>query len=461
MARRGLLTLALFAVVASCGADEVSSAPARPTTWHVEGGAIRDAEGRTLIMRGVNFAGAHKQKPYLSSFTRDDMVKLRTEYGFNSLRFLVIWAGVEPEKGVFDETYLAGVEERIVWAKEAGLLVVLDMHQDLYGEGFLGGDGAPRWTCDASRYAAYEPTTPWFLGYLDQNVAACVDGLYVEDGEVRAHFIEAWRKLAERLKKHDNVLGFDILNEPPWGTYNILAFEEDKLAPFYEAVVKGVREVAPDWLVFAEPSGARNVGYATRLPKLSFGNVVYAPHAYDNEAESGNGFDETRREPLVRKLAELRADADAIDAALYIGEYGGQAEHPGIVPYMDAQFDGAGAVAASSAYWAFDKSDGYALLKPDGSEKKELADALSRPYPSRVAGKLLSYAFDDHAKVATFEYEPDRAIAAPTEIIIPPRVYPAGLTVECGGCSVDELPGLVRLKTAPPGDRVSVTIRAR
>ena len=27
--------------------------------------------------------------------------------------------------------------------------------QDLYGEGFLGGNGAPKWTCDASHYAAW------------------------------------------------------------------------------------------------------------------------------------------------------------------------------------------------------------------------------------------------------------------------------------------------------------------
>ena len=52
------------------------------------------------------------------------------------------------------------------------------MHQDVYGEGF-GFDGAPRWTCDAARYAAFVPRTPWFLSTLDPNVMACVvcDGL--------------------------------------------------------------------------------------------------------------------------------------------------------------------------------------------------------------------------------------------------------------------------------------------
>jgi len=65
----------------------------------------------------------------------------------NAVRFLVLWAAVEPERGVYDDAYLDQVAERMAWARQAGLVVVLDLHQDVHGEGF-GGDGAPRWTCD-------------------------------------------------------------------------------------------------------------------------------------------------------------------------------------------------------------------------------------------------------------------------------------------------------------------------
>jgi hypothetical protein len=34
-------------------------------------------------------------------------------------------------------------------------------------------------------------------------------------------------------------------------------------------------------------------------------------------------------------------------------------------------------------------------------------------------------------------------------------------TVDCGGCTVDEEPGLVRLRTQPPGNPVVITIRGR
>lgn len=459
--------IAMTVTLLACGASTSTSAEdaARSAqagmTWKVADGAIRDASGRSIVMRGVNFAGSHKIKPYLSTFGPPDLARLKSDYGFNALRMLVLWAGIEPSKGTYDEHYLDGVEERVRWAHDANMLVVLDMHQDLYGEGFLGGDGAPKWTCDEARYAAFKPTTPWFLGSLDTNVTACVDKLYEEGGESRTHFVEAWRRLAVRLSKYDNIVGFDILNEPHWGTYSILAFEADKLASFYAEVATAVRKEAPTWLVFAEPGANRNVGYPSSLPKLPFEGVVYAPHSYDRDAESGSGFDASRRAAILDNVAKLREEANAIGAALFIGEYGGMADDPGITPYMTAQFDAAGNAAASSMYWSLDKNDGgYSLYKNDGSEKKELADVLVRPYPSRVAGTLTSYAFDPNTKTATIRYTPDASIKDPTEIIAPARVYPNGFDVACGGCAVAVSPGMASL-TNVPASAATITITPR
>lgn len=447
-------------LVLSCAGDEASSPPA-PSSWHVKDGAIRDKSGRSVVLRGVNFAGTHKWKPYLSEFGAADMARLRDDFGFDAIRFLVTWAAIEPQKGTYDAQYIDGVEERIRSARDAGLLVVVDMHQDLYGEGFAGGDGAPRWTCDEAKYAAFVPKDPWFLGSLDKNVMQCVDGLYEEGGENRARFVEAWKHLAKRLASYENIVGFDVLNEPNWGTYSILAFEADKLAGFYTEVAKAVREIAPTWLVFAEPGASRNVGYPSSLPKLPFDNaVVYAPHSYDRDAESGSGFDPARREAIIENLKAMRAEADALGAALWIGEYGGVAEHPGITPYMDAQFDAAGAVAAGTTYWALDKGEGYSLLAADGAEKKELADVLVRPYPTRVAGKLLSYGFDEATKTATIRVVVDASIDEPTEVVVPKRVYPNGVNVVCAGCTIDERSGFVHLRAIPSGD-TTLTITSR
>ena len=108
-----------------------------------------------------------------------------------------------------------------------------------------------------------------------------------------------------------------------------------------------------------------------------------------------------------------------------------------------------------------DRASSYGLLRTDGSEKKELADVLTRPYPERVAGKLLSYGFDASTQTATMSWESDPSVEAPTEISVPARVFPRGVTVECGGCMVEEAPGIVRLRTPPPGNPTTVTLRPR
>jgi endoglycosylceramidase len=448
----------LYASLLLTGGCSGSSEPECRGGWNVCGDHLRDADGRAVVMRGANLAGAHKVAPYFGFHEAADFARLRTDWGLNSIRFLMVWAAIEPEPGVYDESYLDGVALRLSWAREAGLLVVLDMHQDLYGEGFTGGDGAPRWTCDEARYAAFVPRDPWFLGAQDENVLACVDGFWTSEA-LQASFVAAWRRVAERFADEPAVIGIDVLNEPHWGTYAITSFEADRLQPLYERVIASVREVAPGWVAFLEPSASRNGGIATGLGVTPLpANTVYAPHSYDIMAESGEGFSEERRQALIDNAALLADEAGLLGAALWVGEYGGQADHPGIAEYMDAQYDAFGAVAAGSMYWAYDRGGGYSLLDADGNERQPLVDVIARPYPERVAGDPIGWSFDSTTTTFTFSYRADPAIAAPTEIAIPARVYPAGFAVDCGDCSFEEIAGGVRISAPPTGDPAVVTL---
>jgi len=452
---RGLPALVLICAACALACAACSS---RTPGWHVERGFLRAPDGRAAILRGVNLSGSQKNAPYLDDKSAADYERVRSAWGMNALRFVMTWSAVEPSPGVYDDTYLDGIVERMGWAEAYGLAVILDMHEDVYGEGF-GFDGAPKWTCDAARYAAFVPQTPWFLSTTDENVEACVDGFYTR-ADLQQHFADAWRHVAERLKDAPAVVGFDVLNEPEWGSYSIFDFEPDRLAPMYDRIVRAVRGVAPGWVAFLEPSSARNAGIATSLEPFGFDDVVYAPHSYDSTAEGGGGFDPTHRGQILDNVAKLAGEAQALRAALWIGEYGGVASDPGIVEYMTAQYDAAGAVAAGSAYWAYDNSDGYGLVNPDGSEKPLLDDTVARPYPARVAGDPVSYAFDAATSAFTFVYTPDPSLAVPTEVIVPARVYPNGFTVDCAGCVAapqgDEL-----VITTPPTDRpATITLRS-
>jgi len=442
--------LATLLALAACG-DNVQPG------WHVARGALRAPDGRAVILRGVNLSGAQKSPPYLDDKTPADYARIRDAWGMNAIRFIMTWSAVEPDEGRYDDTYLDAVAERLAWADAAHLAVVLEMHEDVYGEGF-GFDGAPRWTCDPARYAAFVPKDPWYLSSLDPNVTACIDAFYTTPDR-RQHFIDAWGHVAARLAGAPAVIGFDLLNEPNWGTYPIFSFEQDRLLPLYTDVVAAVRASAPGWVAFVEPSASRNVGFATKLVQLPFDNAMYAPHSYDSAAEGGSGFDPTHRQKIIDAVAELAGEAKVLGAGLWIGEYGGMASKPGIVEYMTAQYDAGGQVAASTMYWAYDRSDGYGLLAPDGTEKANLVGAVVRPYPERIAGEPLSYAFDPVTQAFTLTYAPDRFSALPTELSVPPRVYPDGYHVDCGGCAYEITDGALRITAPPSAEPAVVTLR--
>lgn len=453
------LPLFLLFATACTPPPSTTMPPPAPTGWHVARSAIRDPEGRAVILRGANLSGEHKGPPYFGFHQPADYKRLRDAWGMNAIRFLVIWAAIEPQKGAYNDAYLDEVAKRVGWARDAGLLVVVDMHQDLYGEGF-NGDGAPRWTCDESHYAAFKPREQWFLSYFDPHMQACYDGFWTS-AELQSHYVEAWRRLAARLEDNPAVIGLDPMNEPFWGTYPVAAFEPDRLQPLYDKVIAAVRAEAPGWIAFVEPSAMRNQGYPTQLAPFSSPNIVYAPHSYDSLAEGGAGFDPaTRRGPFVKNILNLGEEAKTLGTALVIGEYGGMSGTPGIVPYMTAQYDADGMVAASAMYWDYSRNDGgYGMLKSDGAEKPDLADVLARPYPERVAGDLLSYAFDAATAVFTFTMRPDPALAAPTLVAIPARRWPRGYTVDCGGCTVEKTAGGARLTGLLPGAPLAVTLR--
>ena len=119
---------------------------------------------------------------------------------------------------------------------------------------------------------------------------------------------------------------------------------------------------------------------------------------------------------------------------------------------MTAQYDAAGAAAAGNMVWSYDASANYGLLNADGTEKTSLLDVVVRPYPERVAGDPVSYAFDAATRTFTLTYHANPGTAAPTVLSIAPRVYPNGYTVDCGGCASQKTAGGLVVTSAPPGD---------
>jgi endoglycosylceramidase len=181
---------------------------------------IVDEQGRVLILHGVNLSGWSKAPPFLPWQSKDEVTVLR-KWGFNSVRYLIVWEAVEPQPGQYDDAYLDRVAERLDWCREAGLKVILDMHQDLYARKYFG-DGAPEWACLDDGIAHSPPLGGWFMGYLSPAVMRAFDGFYANKPGpggvgIQDRFIAMWQHVAERFRDDANIIGYDLLNEPAYG----------------------------------------------------------------------------------------------------------------------------------------------------------------------------------------------------------------------------------------------------
>ena len=248
------------------------------------------------------------------------------------------------------------------------------------------------------------------------------------------------------------VIGIDPLNEPSWGTYSVYNFERDRLVPLYNDVASAVREIAPQWIIFAEPSSSRNIGLRSNIASLPFDNAMYAPHSYDSGAESGSGFDPAHRaaDPRQRQAARAGSDHDArrpVDRRVRRRRRRGR--HRRLHGRGVRRRRGLSRPARRTGPTT---RGGYGLTDANDDEVPAIVDAVVRPYPAYVAGTPSSYAFDAMSQAFTLTYSPDRSSNLPTEIAIPPRLYPSGYTVDCGGCTWHTEVGAVSIDTPPPGD---------
>src|SRR4051812_5166970 len=92
------------ALVTLLSAATASAEPVAPL-GHA-GRWITDAGGRVVILHGLNMV--YKKAPYTPSttgFGADDAAFLH-ENGFNTVRLGLIYAGVEPSPGSYDDAYI-------------------------------------------------------------------------------------------------------------------------------------------------------------------------------------------------------------------------------------------------------------------------------------------------------------------------------------------------------------------
>lgn len=423
-----LLMLLILAVGCEKSSDQRQSAPAPSIApFHTDGRWIKDSQNRVVIFRGINVINSVKRAPNNYNMTEADWDILYS-WGFNVVRLLIIWDAIEPQRGVFNDAFFDKTDQQIKWAEARGINVILDMHQDLYGPAF-NGDGAPPW---ASRTdIPFTWNDPWGINYFHPAVIASYDDFWAS-ADLQDHFAQSWLRAISRFKDRPIIIGYDLYNEPFFGSGAPWNFERDYLGPFQDRLAARIRAVDPDRIIFYEPMIFSSGGIPTFLPPPAIvGNVALAPHFYDPSlglihTNPYDGDSSRMDDMMAMRTAEC---VGLGNIPWLLGEFG-IASGANSDQYVHDIYDMFEKHMASGTYWDYGKDNYMGPLYPDGSERPRVMDMV-RPYPVRIAGEPVSFSFDQTTKVFTLRYRESAGVSGPTEIYIPEaRHYPNGFVIE-------------------------------
>jgi len=279
-----------------------------------EGTRLIDSYGRQVILKGLNRVNKDPGENYIDKDTSGVFDRF-SHWGFNCIRLGIIWDGVEPDPGKYDESYLDKVEEQVNLAAQNGLHVLLDMHQDLYGVSFHGtsmGDGAPEWAT-ITENQPHVTGDIWSDSYLlSPAVQKAFDNFWANtpaiDGTgIQDHYAKMWQHVVRRFSGNKAIIGYDIMNEPFNGTQGIrlLPLILKEYATLYAeetGKVLSEKEVLEMW-----SGGERRFEAISRLNDPE----KYA-RVMDAAGELNRQFEKSSLQPMYQRVCNAIREVDSV-----------------------------------------------------------------------------------------------------------------------------------------------------
>ena len=181
-----------------------------------------------------------------------------------------MWAGIEPEEGKINRSYVDVLKSIVEQYAEYGIYVILDMHQDVLWQAGEYEDqgywGVPKWIKDKLEKPKntypwpFLNITSWACGYFTEEVSQGFGQFYSNVNGVADSFAKFWGFMAQEFKEYDTVLGYELINEPFVGDiYQAFSLMLPglagslNLAPLYEKAAAEIRKVDSETIIFYEP----------------------------------------------------------------------------------------------------------------------------------------------------------------------------------------------------------------
>jgi hypothetical protein len=318
--------------------------------WRFNGGPQSPKEIEALVTELVGPTRAEAfWKTYRAQYvTREDIQFIRAQ-GFNSVRVPLHWKLFQTD----DAEGFRLLDRVVGWCREAGLLVILDLHAAPAGQTGTNID-------DGHGY-------PW---------------LFRDEG-AQQQTIDLWARLARHYRNEPTVLGYDLLNEP---IPNYPGYQElhPALEPLYKRIAQAIRAVDTHHILIL--GGAVWDGDFSVFGPPFDGNTIYQFHQYWMKVDPA-------------AIAKFVAFRDKYHVPIWLGESGENTDEWvasyrtllekndigwAFWPYKKMQATSAPVSIAPPAHW--DDIVAFAKLpRGDGSVKERLA---SRPPQATIDATL-------------------------------------------------------------------------
>ena len=401
--------------------DASAEASAPAGFLRADGRFITDGDGNQVLLRGVNvnqLVDFYRPRPAVDDtrpLTQVDFAGI-AEQGFNVVRLNISWSALEPERGELDHAYLAQITDAVGWAKERGVYVVLDMHQDSWFNGdteegtacrlgtdpMWGYDGAPEWATITDGAPRCQ-----FQG-RDISPAAnrAFQHLYFDTDGVQTALVETWGKLAEVFRDEPAIAGYNLLNEPGFGETAPVTTSY-LLGRYSDRAIQAIRAAGAPQIVFVEPSILwSGLGFDSGPPPgfTNDRNIVFAPHLYAESLTMDRSLGIPPIVGMARQFDLAQRVADSYGAPLWSGEYGYWGDEQDVVERLTRYAALEDAHLLGSAYWVWKQAcgdpqngigpTGNGLMVQDcetggdAAPRHDLLQILSRAYPQSAPGVL-------------------------------------------------------------------------
>ncbi|MEO8477271.1 MAG: cellulase family glycosylhydrolase [Actinomycetota bacterium] len=369
---------ALVGALALYSMAPTASNAATPAPWYrTQGQSFVDANGKPVILRGVNVHPSHAVGPVAT-------------IGSKVARVFVRWSDIEPNAPAgsthtWSANKLTQLDSMVAGLRSRGVAVELDLHQcgwSSYWASIRSGGcnaGIPDWYYADGRF----PLTN------EGRDAAIAAWWTTEADRSHAAYLPFVQMMVRRYSSDANVIGFGLFNEPPEGALGETTEATNAMLAWQVPVAQAVRAIDPVRTIFFMcRDDAAGVGTADLSQITSVGHTVLDWHDYVSGLPgvtfdaAGDNLVSSSGAPIYMHqvatytgtlaaqqavLAVPAAQAAAAGIPLFVGEWGAKRGTVNVKTYQSQMFTAFDALGLSWARWSLSRTDSFALENPDGT----------------------------------------------------------------------------------------------